>query len=96
MVFVEISSVCNYLEVILNTDLTLHVFGTTYSCIRQLLKWTNLLPKLKWPVFFQTVADLGSEVTVMKGQVDSFSQFVKTADTKLEELSNKVTKIDTV
>ena len=49
-----------------------------------------------WPVFFQTVADLGSEVTVMKGQVDSFSQFVKTADTKLDELSNKVTKIETV
>ena len=37
MVFVEISSVCNYLEVILNTDLTVHVFGTTYSCIPQLL-----------------------------------------------------------
>ena len=40
---------------------------------------------------FQTVADLGSEVTVMKGQFDSFSQFVKTAETKLEELSNQVT-----
>lgn len=39
----------------------------------------------------KTVVDLGSEVSVMKGQVDSFTQFVKTADTKLEELSNKVT-----
>ena len=40
---------------------------------------------------FQTVADLGSEVTVMKGQFDSFSKFVTTAETKLEELSNQVT-----
>ena len=46
-------------------------------------------------IFFilQTVADLGSEVTVMKSQVDSITQFVKSAETKLEELPNKATNV---
>ena len=44
-------------------------------------------------IMFQTVADLGSEVTVMKSQVDSMTQFVKTAETKLEEMSNKATNV---
>ena len=45
---------------------------------------------------FQTVVDLGSEVTGMKDQVESFTQFMKTANTKLDGMTDKMNEIDMV
>lgn len=42
----------------------------------------------------KTVVDLGSEVTGMKDQVESFTQFMKTANTKLDGMTDKMNEID--
>ena len=42
------------------------------------------------------MVDLGSEVTGMKDQVESFTQFMKTANTKLDGMTDKMNEIDMV